>query len=65
MMKNQKPATQNARQKPTKAARLNYQQHRTAYPWAHTASHNAMKKTNLAHEVEYLRHPNIHNILTD
>ena len=57
--------TKRKRQKPTKAARLNYHQHRTAYPWAHTASHNATKKTNLAHEVEYLRHPNIHNILTD
>ena len=44
--------TKRKRQKPTKAARLNYQQHRTAYPWAHTASHNATKKTNLAHEVE-------------
>ena len=57
--------TKHKRQKPTKAARLNHHQHRTAYPWAHTASHNATKKTNLGHEIEYIRHPNVHNMLTD
>ena len=57
--------TKHKRHKPTKPARINHQQHRRAYPWAHTASNNATKKTNLAHEIEYIRHPKIHNILTD
>ena len=57
--------TKHKRQFPTKATRLNHQQHRTAYPWAHTASHNATKKTNLDRKIEYIRHPNIHNMLTD
>ena len=57
--------TKHKRHKPTKPARINHKQHRRAYPWAHTASNNATKKTNLAHEIEYIRHPKIHNILTD
>ena len=57
--------TKHKRQKPTKPARISHQQHRRTYPWAHTASDNATKKTKLAHEIEYIRHPKIHNMLTE
>ena len=53
------------RQKPKHPCKLNHEQHRKAYPWAHKDSHNACMKTNLSDEVKYIRHPNIQNILTD
>ena len=64
----EEPETSNTkckRQKPTKPVRLNHQQHRTAYPWAHNASDNATMKTNLADEIEYINHPKVHHVLTD
>ena len=64
----EEPETSNTkckRQKPTKPVRLNRQQHRTAYPWAHNASDNATMKTNLADEIEYINHPKVHHVLTD
>ena len=57
--------TKRKRHKPTKTVRLNRQQHRTAYPWAHNASDNATMKTNLADEIEYINHPKVQQVLTD
>ena len=44
--------------------KLTYQEHKTAYPWAHAASNNTFIKTDLAAEIKYVNHRNIEKFLT-
>ena len=47
-----------------KIRKLSYEQHRTAYPWAHKASEKHHMKTPFAEEIEYIRDPDISKKLT-
>ena len=58
------PPKKHKRKKPTKLRKLRREEHLRAYPWADKASKNCQKKSNLAEEVEYIRHTNITNMLT-
>ena len=44
--------------------KLTYQEHKTAYPWAHAASNNTFIRTDLTEEIEYVNHKNIEKFLT-
>ena len=44
--------------------KLTYQEHKTAYPWAHAVSNNTFIRTDLAEEIEYINHKNIEKFLT-
>ena len=44
--------------------KLTYQEHKTAYPWAHAASNNTFTRTDLAKEIEYVNHIYIEKFLT-